>query len=308
MTDIWHELRSKNIGGSEVAALFNESPHTTHYELWHIKRGLIPPKDLDGDPRVQAGKFFEKGALDWANYKWGLDFYQPEIYVQHPNVDGMGCTPDAYSKSDPNLMAQVKTVDSMQFSPKFGWECDGETITKAPLHILLQVQHEMECCQKAQSYLIVVVGGNRLLGMICDYDREIGSILRKKVLGFWLDSKAPEPDFKRDGPAIREIKSKLPIVKYEDFSFDKHLHEVLLETKALRVEIAQKMDYLDELEARVNYLLPPADCVKCGDILVKAQHRKGTPDRVITAKDIGQTIKGRKPSRSLKIIDESMPF
>src|SRR4051812_48200660 len=143
----------------------------SRYQLWHEKKGNLATANLDADERIQAGKFMEAGAIAWANSKWGTDFYQPHVYFRHNLTLGMGCTPDALSGSS-SLMAQVKIVDSLQFSRE--WDYEGSEITRAPLHILLQVQHELECAEKDHSWLIVLVGGNRLYRMICMRDRNVG--------------------------------------------------------------------------------------------------------------------------------------
>src|SRR5438876_1235420 len=95
MSQLWHDLRAKHVGGSEVAALFNESPYLTRYQLWNIKAGLIEPPNLDDDERVQAGQFLEDGIVSWANKKWNMNFTRAGVYVKHATVEGMGCTPDA---------------------------------------------------------------------------------------------------------------------------------------------------------------------------------------------------------------------
>jgi putative phage-type endonuclease len=275
MSDLWHDLRKKNIGGSEIAALFGESPYLTHYKLWHIKRGDLEEDNLDQDERVMAGKFMEPAVIDWANWKWNLDFYQPKIYVEHWAVEGMACTPDAYSKSDPDLIAQIKIVDSTRFRPEFGWETEGDTIIKAPLGILLQVQHEMECTKKKQSALIVQVGGNRIFMMICEYDSEIGSILRKEVANFWLSPLPPAPDFKRDGPIIKTMKTKLPISEFDDLSEDADLYKLLSKAKKLDVSIKRDLDQLEAIKAEIYYLSENHASFQCKDIFVRFYDSKG---------------------------------
>jgi predicted phage-related endonuclease len=277
MSDLWHDLRSKNIGGSEAAALFGECPYMTYFQLWHIKRGNLDAANLDDDERVQAGRFQEPAAIEWANWKWGFDFYRPNIYLEHGKIQGMACTPDAYSKSDPLLMSQIKIVDGRRFNIESGWQYDGDEIIRAPLHILLQIQHELEVSQKKISYLIVMVGGNRLFKMQCHYDEQIGAILRKKVRAFWLSETPPEPDFKRDGQAIREIKSSLPHGEFEDFSGDRDLKKLIAETKALQVAIAKKTDALEEKKTEIYYYSKNLKTFKCGEFFVQFYNSKGGP-------------------------------
>ncbi len=265
MTDLWKELREKNIGGSDIACLFGEG-YKSHFQLWHEKHGKIETKTFDNE-RMDAGKFMESASIAWANHKWKLDLYQPNIYVQHATVEGMGCTPDAYSKSMPDLMAQVKNVDKWQF--KMNWEYDGDTITKAPLAFILQQQHEMECTRRARSYLIANVGGNQLFKMMVDYDPELGEILRKEVQNFWTRTEPPEPDFGKDGRAIRDVKKTLPILEQDDLSEDEDIFELFSRIQKLQYETKIRIDELEEAKNRAFHLSGGAAVIRCRNFRMK---------------------------------------
>lgn len=277
MIDVWKSLRADNIGGSEVAALFGESPYLTYYKIWHIKRGNIEAPNLEDNERVQAGKFMEKGAIQWYNSKYKTNFYQPHQYVKHIAIKGMACTPDAFN-SDKNVMAQVKMVDFIQFRNK--WEADGDLITKAPLDILLQVQHEMECCEIDESHLIVVVAGNKLYRMICKRDRNIGLILCKAVAKFWQDKEPPEPDFERDGEIIEQIRKKLPEKQFVDLSYDKNLYIIIREAQRITVQRNKLQDKIDRCNAEVLHLIGNAENVRCKDMLIKLPPGRKTPSYI----------------------------
>lgn len=282
MTDRWKNLRAENIGGSEVAALFNESPYLTYYQLWHIKRGFIEAENLDDVERVQAGKFMEQGALLWANHRYGTNFHQPFEYVRHPSVKGMACTPDAYDR-EAGVAAQVKVVDFIQFKRK--WEADGETITKAPLDVLLQVQHELECLRLPQNHLIVVVGGNKLYRMLCDRDEEVGGICCDAVDKFWSMEEAPDPDFERDKEIIEELRKSLPSKDFVDFSHDDYFKKLCKNgmNKALKRNLLQ--DELDAINAEIVHLIGGAENIKCGEIIVSLPKGRKTP-KITTKKEI----------------------
>jgi predicted phage-related endonuclease len=272
--DVWKKLRAENIGGSEVASLFGEG-RTSYYQLWHIKRGLLEPINLDDVERVQAGKFMEKGAIDWWNYRYKGHFYQPHQYVRAVDIKGMGCTPDALDAVDPTLMAQVKIVDFLQFRDK--WEAEGEIIKKAPLEILLQVQHEMECCNRDQSVLIVVVGGNKIYSMYCQRDRQIGQMIREQVNIFWDMNEPPEPDFDRDGDAILELRKRLPQKEFSDFTYDKNLYKLLRNGLKKKVVKDKAQDALDRINAEIIYIIENNQHVRCGDMLVSLTESRKTP-------------------------------
>lgn len=276
MTSQWHELRAAHVGGSEVAALFDESPYLSRYRLWLYKSKKLDAPDLSNNERVQAGQHLEHGALHWANAKWGFDFRPAKVYAKHPTVVGMGCTPDGldYTRGRP-VLAQVKFVDRNEFSQK--WEAKGDTITHAPLHIMLQVQHELEVMQLDDCHLIVVVGGNRIVQMLCKRDHEISSMLRKEVMGFWLSIELgdmPAPNFETDGQVIKEFRKRLPVVI--DLTLEgEYAHQLAANWVAQKVEMKKAVDKFEATDAELEHLIGNAQNVQAGDIVLR-RNKVGT--------------------------------
>jgi len=273
MTDIWHQLRKENIGGSDVAALFGHG-YITKYKLWHEKKGNVEPDDLDNDPRVQAGQFLEAGVIAWANHRWGMNFYQPKVYVTHPFIKGMGCTPDAFSSGFDDVekptdrIAQIKTVDGLQFNME--WEADGELITHAPLHIMLQCQHEMACTGAKENWLIVLVGGNRLYRMVIERDEETIRIIEAAVKAFWLtiaNDEEPTPDFSDDGDTIRKLCKRLKVIKETDLSDDDDLRDALEKLKVVMHNRKVSTDQEAYIKNKLIYCYGDEyERIRCGDI------------------------------------------
>lgn len=276
--DQWKQLRAKNIGGSEIPALFGESSYLTKYKLWHTKKGNIDEEDLDNNERIQAGQFMEEGAIKWANHKFGLALYQPKVYVTHKLVKGMGCTPDAYDAENDKRLAQIKNVDSLQFA--LHWEHEGSEITRAPLEILLQCQHELEVTDREENELIVLVGGNRLFRMRCLRDRHIGEIITTAVGGFWMDidaGRAPDPEFDRDSMTVKELRSKLPVKQIVDMTHEKYICDLAVRGLAAYVEKGKILDRVQAINTEILHLVGNAQNVKCGDVTLKFYNDQTTP-------------------------------
>lgn len=268
MTELWHQLRKGNIGGSDVAALFGYG-YVTKYKLWHEKKGNIEPDDLGNDPRVQAGQFLEAGVIAWANHKWNMEFFQPKVYAKHKQIDGMGCTPDAFDPmTTEGRIAQVKTVDSMQFSTE--WENDGELITHAPLHIMLQCQHELACTDAQENWLIVLVGGNRLYRMVIQRDEETIQIIERAVKEFWRtirEDEEPAPDFIEDGSTIRALCKRLNVIKEDDLSDDADLRDMLEKLTVVMHNRKVSTDSEAYIKNQLIYLYGDEhERIRCGDI------------------------------------------
>ena len=294
----WHEIRARNVGGSEVAALFGESPYSSLYQLWHIKAGILPPTDFSGNDRIDAGNWLEGAIISWAKSKYGMAYYQPpKMYAQHPSVTGMGCTPDAFVEGDDKIIAQVKNVDAIQFGKK--WKSDGDNIEEVPLHIFLQCQHEMACTGAEENHLIALVGGNRLMRKIILRDNEVIKMIEDKVAFFWKTielNEPPMPDYKHDGDAIIQIKGKLSIGNHVDLSNDNQLTSAAVAYDQASVTIKEAEALKNEAKAIIMDRCLGYDVVTVGNHEIKIVRTSGTPDKVITEDMVGQVQKGRSAS------------
>lgn len=208
MTAIPLSERQHWVGASESAALLGVSPFSTPFTLWHEKAGNIPREDLGDNERVQAGRFLEPAIAAWAGEKW--TDWQPrkvERYLEHPTVPQMGASldfEDAHWSGDQAPPIEIKNVDFLVFRDH--WNAEGDVITDAPVHYLLQVQHQLACRPGApHGWLLACVAGNRLYRM--KIERHPGAIARLEaaVAAFWQsvrDNKPPKPDFAADGGTI----------------------------------------------------------------------------------------------------------
>lgn len=199
MTNINHEQRLKYVGASESAALLGASPYATRLELWLEKAGEIPPTDLDDVERVQAGQFLEPAIAAWAEKKFSIKTRAVHRYIEHDTVRGMGASLD-FETVDGRFPVEIKNVDGLEFHKK--WVADGDYIIDAPLHILLQIQHQMACAKKDRGFIVACVGGNRLYIMEAKAREKTASMIEREIADFWASIKSgqkPPPDFDRDG-------------------------------------------------------------------------------------------------------------
>lgn len=191
------------LGASEVAALFGLSPYVTKFELWHTKAGNIPQQSLDGQERVEAGNFLEPSIGAWASHRWDWPIRNVQEYLTHPTVGRMGASLDfATIEGEP---VEIKNVDNLVFRDG-EWETDGDTILDAPVHFLIQIQHQLACSPgKDRGWLIVCVGGNKLFRMEVPRHEKMIARIEREVEQFWIDVEGgnePQPDFQADAGAI----------------------------------------------------------------------------------------------------------
>jgi len=182
----WHGLRAKHVGGSEVAALFDlptsDRPAymLTRFALWHIKAGNAPPPHIN-NPRPAWGLRLEQVIADavaeqelWAVRKGG--------YVSDQTTPGLGCTLDFVIESDPDEQGpgalETKNVDWMVH--RRSW-LDGEP----PLHILLQLQHQLAATGYTWGCVAGLIGGNDLKLYRYKARPKLIADIRRRVREFW---------------------------------------------------------------------------------------------------------------------------
>jgi putative phage-type endonuclease len=189
------ELRRRHIGSSEVAGLFNLSPHTTRLQLYLQKRGELPEVDLSESERVLWGQYLEPAVGQGVADRTGWTVRKVRRYLPHPVEAGMGCSLDfeVINHERGAGVLEIKTVDRQAFRL---WP-EG----RPPIHYELQLQHQLACTRRAWGALGVLVGGNEL--QIFPYDRHDGAIdrMEREVGVFWSEvreGRRPAPDYCAD--------------------------------------------------------------------------------------------------------------
>jgi predicted phage-related endonuclease len=190
-----HDLRRLHVGSSEVAALFNLSPHATRLELYLRKRGELPEPDLSAYEPALWGLALEAAIGQEIGERMGWAVRKVRRYVIHPAVPGMGCSMDfeIVNHRRGAGVLEVKTVDRLAFR---NWQGG-----RPPIHYELQLQHQLACTRRDWGAIGVLVGGNEL--RITPYERHHGAIdrLEREVAVFWrevAEGRPPRPDYQAD--------------------------------------------------------------------------------------------------------------
>lgn len=269
-------VRAANVGGSEIAALFNLHPHLTAFELWMQKSGHLPLADLSGNSRVEAGIFMEPAIAAWVQHRTGWNVRKVEAYAQHPTVAGMGASPDYEADGHPTRegvgTVQIKNVDAIQF---LSW-----VDSKPPLTFLLQVQHEIACGGYEWGALAVCIGGNRL--EVFEYNRHAKTIARIEaaVTEFWRTVREgiePVPDFERDLETIQALYSSADSEKVVDLTASAAFADACARYVAASEEIRAKRRDRDAAKAELLTLIQDAAvAIGAGFKLSASNNKAGT--------------------------------
>lgn len=245
----WHEMRSRVVTSTDVAALFGISPYLSAYELWHRKKN-VQVVTLEPNQRILWGNRLEKAIAEGIAEDYNFNVRPMKEFIQI-STWRMGSSFD-YAIGDDGIL-EVKNVDSLAY--KDGWLISGDQV-EAPSHIELQLQFQMLVSGRTHGSIGALIGGNRVVLISREADLQIHESIKAKVAEFWesIDAnREPTPDFKTDADFIskmngyaepgniREAAPELKplILKYKEWgSVESNAKE---EKEALKAEILTKI-------------------------------------------------------------------
>ena len=291
-------FRASVVGASEVAALFDCHPWLTQFELWHRKKGTVATPDFAGDERTYWGTMLEPVIVQGACERYG--FSPLETPRRLDNGAGLGGHPDKVvmcPKRGRGIL-EVKTADWLVAK---GW---GD---EPPLNYLLQIMSYMGLAGCEWGDVIVLVGGNELRRFEYQFRSVIYADIEARVKAFWRsinEGDAPAPDYTRDGDTIAALypdaTDDVVDLRLDNLATDaaaRWLHGKAMERQGKAQAEAAQAELLDKMEHAGTALLDGMT-IRCPTV-------KATPDRIISAEDIGTTIKGRKSYRRFNIAEKA---
>lgn len=223
--EAWHAARSRVVGGSEVAALFDVQPDyaMSLYALWHVKAGNVPPPRFENE-RVAWGLRLEDAIAEGAAEQEGWTIRKGG-HVLDPTTPGLGCTLDYIIEGDEPGALEIKNADWL--AHKRDWIGD-----EPPMHILLQLQHQLAATGYTWGAVACLVGGNQL--RIYEYKARPKLIadIRRRVAEFWQSiDEGREPPIDGSAGASAVLRALYPDTTPEiaDLSADNELPGICAE-------------------------------------------------------------------------------
>lgn len=216
----WLTLRNADITSTECAALFGVSPYMTEFELFHKKAGDYKPEFQVND-RILWGNRLESAIAFGVAEDYGLIVEPFKDYVRLPElrigssfdfrVIGLDLNYQGDDETYRNLfrdygvfLMEVKNVDGLQF--KRGW-IEGDE-PEAPLHIEMQMQHQMLVSGYSCVMGAALIGGNRPVVFHRLANPEAHAAILEKCEAMWkrvAENNPPTPDFGKDGSIIATL-------------------------------------------------------------------------------------------------------
>ena len=272
----WHAMRARNVGCSEVGALFGTHEYLTGYALAARKLGLLE-NQID-DAVLRRGRLLEPVArqlIQEENQDWKL--IDPAMYYSDDSIH-FGCTPDLFIENDRGLgVVQIKTVAPQIFARK--WHNEAGAV-EPPTWIALQAMCEQHLTGADHAYVAALcVGYGISLEMIeIPYLPDVIESARERVFLFWemvSQGKLPPPEYGQDSAAIAKVFQQDDGDEI-DLSSDNELPEIVSQYEALKMARKTAEDGIKEAQDRIMYRLGHAQRARFagGLITSKTVNRK----------------------------------
>lgn len=312
----WLAERDKDLTSTDVSALFGCSPYVTEFELYHRKSGELPDDFQDSD-LTRWGRRLESAIAYGVAEDLGLVVEPYKVYRRIPEIR-MGSSFDfriiglaenwigyddtyrnLFREHGPGLM-EVKNVGGFAF--RQSWD-DSEEL-EAPLHIELQVQHQLEVDDVEWSVIAPLVGGNTPKPAYRLRDREVGEAIRAKVAEFWqrfFDAgQWPAPNFAEDAGAIARlyVNSNDETV---DLTDNNYLATLCAEYQAAGAEEREAKNRKDSLKAEILTIIGDAGRALAAGFTISAGTVAENPGKLITEAMVGTYVGGRRAYRNMRI-------
>ena len=306
----WHALRARHVGGSEVAALFGAQPDyaLSHYALWHVKKGTMPPPEVENE-RADWGIELESAIAHAAAKRYGWKIHKGG-YVRDPTTSGLGCTLDyvieepgeeelALGFCGPGVM-EVKTVDWLIH--KKAWTDD-----EPPLHILLQHQHQMAATGYTWGVVPALILGNTHLESYRYLARpKLIADIRTRVADFWASIReGREPPVDGSDEAVSALRALYPEIVDDviDLMMDNELPELCAIAKRMQRERLDADKIEKTVKAQIMAKLGAHAKARTEGWFVNIKVTPADPGR---APHEGEIIGRRKEVRKLNISEGTM--
>lgn len=198
----WLESRRAGIGASEAAAIVNQSPWSSPWQVWLEKTGQIPVGGEETEA-MYFGNLLEDTIGRAFAERTGMEVITVEATYAHPQHDWMLASPDRFiiMPDRSTGLLEIKNSGGYKLDEWKSGEPDADGVWRggeAPLHYILQVQHQHAVMGSHIGYIGALLGGNRLCIVEVPRDEELIKMLMWAEEQFWYDNvvegKAPAID------------------------------------------------------------------------------------------------------------------
>lgn len=248
----WLELRKQDITSTDCAAMFGLSPYKTPLAVWlKLHEGF--DEAIEETERMKWGSRLEAAIANGIAEDKGWSIEAMKSYHRIKDLR-LGSSFDFFIPSEKAIL-EIKNVGLHQFKD---WVETASGI-EAPLHIEMQVQHQMLVAGCEHAYIGVLVGGNQVHVMHRTADIEVQEqiIAKSKEM---LTGPRPSPDYAKDHEIIMRLNNFAEPGSVAEASHV--IDQLVYEYKKLGDQIKTLETAQDIAKARIVEFVGPVEKVK----------------------------------------------
>ncbi len=151
----WHKYRREGLGGSDIAAVYGQSPFCTARDLFYVKTGVKPAiPEEDNWVAKEYGHLLEDLVAKIFSQKTGLRVYKKTYLYAHPDHTFMRANVD-YFVEMPDGSEAILECKTCNYNIRDKWENDA-----VPFNYELQVRHYMAVTNINVAFVACLYGNN----------------------------------------------------------------------------------------------------------------------------------------------------
>lgn len=197
----WLQYRTRGIGGSDVAAVYGQSPFCTARDLYYVKTGVKPAVDEEDNwVAKEYGHLLEDLVARIFSRKTGLRVYQRQILFAHPEHPFMQANVDRFIEM-PDGSEAILECKTSNHNCSHKWD-DGAV----PFNYELQVRHYMAVMNIDTAYIACLYGNNEneFVYRKIERDRDFEDAMIEQETYFWEHYvlAGAEPPYTEEGELV----------------------------------------------------------------------------------------------------------
>ena len=258
----WEPGRVPRIGASQAAAACNQSSYATSLDLFLDARGRERVFDDAAIKRMRRGRKLQSVIIEEAGLEMDALVTENNRMWLHPEFEFCVATPDAFVKSQPTAVLEVKAPSPHMFSrlpEEYQYGEDGSDLV--PNDTLFQAQQQMAVMGMYECFVAAMFGVNTLriyriprnddlIELIIDAEKEL---VERIITGEPPDPEWTHPNTRKAIASLRGYTPNLVVQLGEE-----HLR-MWLERKRVSEEISALEARKDELTNRLLWAFEGAE-------------------------------------------------
>lgn len=235
LSDTQHEIRSKGVGGSDIAPIMGLSKWKTAHELWLEKTGTVEPDKMDSQV-MHFGNILEQVVADEFVSRHGLKLRKRNQTFVHKEY------PQLLANIDRSVDGQKAVFEAKTSSAFLLGDWGEEMSEDVPDYYRVQVEHYMTVLGYETAYLSVLIGGNTFRTFFFERDPELAQMIMDAAIDFWdMVLKGTPPPINYDHQTSHDmLLRRYPGTNGKKITLPNDIqpwHEVLLQTSEKILEL-----------------------------------------------------------------------